>query len=243
MRVSIVMLLGSIFCASIQAQIPTSARSRTAIQNQTPGLQAAFKAANLTWGNPIFIRLFKVGEQHEGGELEVWVRGNEANTFILFRTYPIYTYGSAGLGPKIREGDGKAPEGFYFVNANRLNPYSRFHLSFNLGYPNRYDRYYGRTGGYLMVHGSRVSIGCYAMTDPGIEEIYTLVEKALRNGQGFFRVHAFPFKLTQENLDSYSEQYPGHAAFWQNLKEGYDYFETQGYPPNVEVQKGRYIFE
>jgi hypothetical protein len=102
---------------------------------------------------------------------------------FLSRSFRICTYGFRGLGPKIRQGDGKAPEGFYRVAPEQMNPASNFHLAFNLGYPNRFDRHYGRTGSALMVHGSCVSIGCYAMTDNGIEEIYALADAAFRNGQ------------------------------------------------------------
>lgn len=189
---------------------------------------------DLEFGAPIFIRIFK-----KEMLFEVWLKKD--TNFELFKTYPICTYGLGGLGPKIRKGDGKAPEGFYFVTPSRLNPVSNFHLSFNLGYPNNYDRHYGRTGSALMVHGSCVSIGCYAMTDSIIEEIFTLADAAFRNGQSFFRVHIFPFKMTNENMISckVSEWY----EFWSNLKEGYDFFESNKLPPNVEVRNGKYVFD
>jgi murein L,D-transpeptidase YafK len=126
------------------------------------------------------------------------------------------------------------------VPPGRLNPWSQFHLSFDLGYPNAYDRAHGRTGGYLMVHGNCVSIGCYAMTDPFIEEIYTLVEAALRDGQPYFRVHVFPFRMTEANLERHQES--EWFEFWQNLKEGHDWFERTGTPPDVKVQSRKYVF-
>ena len=135
----------------------------------------------------------------------------------------------------------RGPEGFYFVTPGRLNPFSKFHLSFNLGYPNAYDRAHGRTGGALMVHGDCVSIGCYAMTDAGIEEIYALADAAFREGQPFFRVHVFPFRMTDENMARHEKS--RWKDFWENLKEGYDFFERSGRPPNVEVRGGRYVFE
>ena len=143
-------------------------------------------------------------------------------------------------GPKLRQGDGQSPEGFYFVTPARLNSYSKFHLSFNLGYPNAYDRAHGRTGDFLMVHGDCVSIGCYAMTDVGIEEIYTLVQSALGGGQHFIRVHSFPFPMTDENMQAYKSH--KDAAFWQNIKQGWDWFETHRRPPNVKVEDRRYLF-
>lgn len=135
-----------------------------------------------------------------------------------------------------------APEGFYYVTPKQLNPYSSYHLSFNLGYPNAYDRAHKRTGSALMVHGNCVSIGCYAMTNEKIEEIYTLVHSALENGQSFFRVHVFPFKMTTENMNNHKDSQ--WFEFWSNLKQGYDYFENHNHvPPNVMVQNSTYIFE
>jgi len=144
-------------------------------------------------GDPVFMRIFK-----EEAELEVWMQKGDA--FELFKTYPICNY-SGDLGPKLREGDRQSPEGFYFVGKSALNPNSSYHLSFNLGYPNAYDRARNRTGSYLMVHGDCRSIGCYAMTDAGIEEIYGLGAAALNAGQAFFRAHAFPFRMTDARME------------------------------------------
>lgn len=218
-----------------QIHIPSSSRSRRAIANVSPALKKALSVASLKYGDPIFIRIFK-----EEKELEVWIK-NDAR-YKIFKTYTVCTYGYGELGPKRNEGDGQAPEGFYFVTSSSLNPVSNFHLSLNIGYPNRYDRVHNWTGSAIMIHGSCVSIGCYAMMDNGIEEIYALSDAALRNGQRFFRVHIFPFKMNGENMKRHeaSEWY----SFWYNLKEGYDLFETNGYiPPSVEVKKGRYVFD
>ena len=214
--------------------IPSSSRSREAIERVKPNLQIEFEKSGFRLGLPIFIRIFK-----EEKELEIWVESQ--NGYHLFRKYPICTFGNGSLGPKTKQGDGQAPEGFYYVTPNRLNPLSNFHLSFNLGYPNSYDRSYNRTGSALMVHGSCVSIGCYAMTNEKIEEIYAIADFAFRNGQRFFRVHIFPFKMTGEKMEKQidSEWY----SFWQNLKQGYDFFEEHSVPPNVDVQNGQYVFE
>lgn len=222
-------------CGLAQAQIPSSARSEEVITRVAPKLEQELEQAGLRLGLPIYLRIFK-----ESKELEVWMQAQDS--FHLCKTYRIHTYGWRGLGPKLKQGDGKAPEGFYFVKPIQLNPSSTFHLSFNLGYPNAYDRAHGRTGSALMVHGDKVSIGCYAMTDPSIEEIYTLAEAALRQGQPFFRVHIFPFRMTDENMERHRES--NWREFWENLREGYDYFEDHGFqPPNVEVENGKYIFE
>jgi murein L,D-transpeptidase YafK len=197
-----------------------------------PVLTADLAVKGLSLGAPIFIRIFK-----EPGELEVWVRSGAR--FDMFRTYPICNF-SGGLGPKLREGDGQSPEGFYFVTPDRMNPASSYHLSFNLGFPNAYDRAHGRTGSFLMVHGDCVSVGCYAMTDSGIEEIYLMAESALAGGQPFFRVHAFPFRLTDANLARHAGS--PWSGFWQNLREGYDIFERERVPPEVAVKDGDYVF-
>ena len=224
-----------ISCISFgQSKIPSSSRSRNAIQRVQPDLKREFEEKNLNYSSPIFIRIFK-----ESMELEIWVKSNDK--FALFKTYEICTYGSGTLGPKTRLGDGQAPEGFYFVTPQRLNPVSSFHLSFNIGYPNSYDRTHRRTGGNLMVHGSCVSIGCYAMTNAGIEEIYAIADAAFRNGQRFFRVHIFPFKMNKVNMEIHKES--EWLEFWKNLKEGYDFFEKNKTPPNVEIGNNKYIFE
>ncbi|MBL4608150.1 MAG: murein L,D-transpeptidase [Pseudomonadales bacterium] len=214
-------------------EIPTSARAEKSIASVEPALKKAFSKKGLEYGAPIFVRIFK-----DPGVLEVWVESNDG-TFINFKNYDICTF-SGKLGPKLKQGDNQSPEGFYFVNAGRLNPWSSFHLSFNLGYPNKYDRDHGRTGSALMVHGNCVSIGCYAMTDAYINEIYALSVAALKSGQRFFRVHSFPFKLEPEILSKYSSSQ--WHPFWLNLKEGYDYFNKYKRPPNVEVSNGKYVF-
>jgi murein L,D-transpeptidase YafK len=222
------------FTSIANSNIPSSSRSRNSIQRVQPGLEKEFREKKLQYGSPIFIRIFK-----ESMDLEIWVKSG--NKFNLFKTYEICTYGSGTLGPKTRRGDGQAPEGFYFVTPQLLNPLSDFHLSFDLGYPNKYDKIHKRTGGNLMVHGSCVSIGCYAMTDAGIEEIFAIADTAFRNGQKFFRVHIFPFRMNSENMETYKES--EWIDFWNNLKEGYDFFEKNKVPPNVEVRNKKYIFE
>ncbi|MEM8954699.1 MAG: murein L,D-transpeptidase family protein [Verrucomicrobiota bacterium] len=204
----------------------------------SPQLQKTLHSKNLALGQPIFIRIFK-----EESELELWIQSPNNPTFALFKTYPICSW-SGTLGPKLKQGDRQAPEGFYFVNRGRMNPKSKYHLSFNLGYPNEYDRQHHRTGDFLMVHGNCVSIGCFAMTDPLIEEIYTIADAALTNGQPFFRVHCFPFRMTKDRLQKAadSEKEKQWLHFWQNLKEGHDFFETHQSPPNTTVQNRTYTF-
>lgn len=215
-------------------KVPDSHRSNATVNSVTPLLKQKLKQAHLSFGAPIFIRIFKKEKI-----LELWIK--KTHQYQLFKTYRICTYGQKGLGPKIKQGDGKAPEGFYFVAPSSLNPNSNYHLSFNLGYPNQYDQAHKRTGSALMVHGGCVSIGCYAMTDDAIDEIWTIAQAAFKKGQPFFRVHIFPFKMTPHNMRRY--RYSVWYPFWRNLKEGYNFFEKNGsLPPNVEVENKRYVF-
>jgi murein L,D-transpeptidase YafK len=234
----IIFLLLSVFltfnCLSAR-EVPSSARSVKAIARVKPLLEKEMSAKGLKFGAPIFIRIYK-----EEKELEMWVK--KGNKFELFTTYSICTYGDGTLGPKLAQGDEQAPEGFYFTGPGGMNPFSSYHLSFNIGYPNRYDRHHNRTGSFIMIHGRSVSIGCYALTDSNIEEIYALADSALRNGQPFFRIHIFPFKMTSENMKKHKNS--KWYSFWENLKEGHDLFEKNGNnPPNVEVKNGKYVFD
>jgi len=181
-------------------------------------------------GDKIFVRIFK-----NESLLEVWIKPE--HEYVLFKRYPICKY-SGVLGPKQKEGDKQSPEGFYKVTKRLLNPNSKYHLAFNLGYPNTYDRAHKRTGSYLMVHGECVSIGCYAMTNGKIEEIYQLVDKALQKGQKYVQVHAYPFYMTSENMVEYQDS--KWYDFWSELKEGYDYFEAEKLPPLIKVKNKHY---
>jgi murein L,D-transpeptidase YafK len=194
-----------------------------------PGLIAALEAKNLQYGHPIFIRIFKSEKV-----LEVWVK--QGDTFSIFKSYPICSF-SGQLGPKIKQGDGQSPEGFYQVGLGQLNPFSSYHLAFNLGYPNAYDRANARTGDYLMVHGNCVSIGCYAMGDENIEEIYTLMEAALRGGQKNIAVHVFPFRFDSTKIAWQKSEW---QPFWSDLKIGFDAFNQTKKRPIVNVVNKRY---
>ena len=218
--------------AMCNREIPTSQRSQKAVGKVRPELTRALKAIDAKWGDPVYIRIFK-----KESKLELWLGGQDG--YRLFRTYDVCYY-SGELGPKLAEGDGQAPEGFYRVTPDLLNPWSSFHLSFNIGFPNAYDRGLGRTGSYIMVHGNCVSTGCFAMTDPKIEEIYALVEAALKNGQNATPVHIFPFYMTQANLDRARNS--SWRSFWENLREGYLFFERARTPPKVTVVNLKYHF-
>ncbi|MBN9281955.1 MAG: murein L,D-transpeptidase, partial [Hyphomicrobium denitrificans] len=177
-------------------------------------------------GSPIFVRIFK-----EESELEIWKQRDDGR-FYHFKTYPICNW-SGEIGPKLTYGDRQAPEGFYSVTPGLMNPNSKYYLSFNLGYPNAYDRSWNRTGDSVMVHGNCRSAGCYAMTDALMEEIYGLSREALKAGQSSFQVQALPFRMTDARMAR--EKNSKWLSYWKTLKQGYDYFEKYRVPPNVVV--------
>ena len=188
----------------------------------------------LELGSPMMIRAFK-----SEMEMEIWVLNKYTGKYDLFKTYPICQK-SGTLGPKQSKGDMQTPEGFYYTTAERLNPNSKYFLSFDMGYPNEYDRSQGRTGDYLMIHGGCVSEGCLVMNDKNIGEIYVMLDETFKRDVTIVPIHIFPFRMTAEEmaLRANSEWTP----FWINIKEGYDYFELNHVPPYVSVSKDRYIF-
>lgn len=210
--------------------IPSSARVDKILGAIDESIKKDLQSKNFNYGSPIFIRMFKAPSV-----LEVWIK--QGDKFALFKTYPICTY-SGKLGPKTKEGDYQAPEGFYNVQPDSLNPHSRYHISFNLGYPNQYDQSNGYTGNALMVHGKCVSIGCYAMGDDNIEEIYALIVMAFKHGQKSIHVNIFPFELEQETLNGFKSY--KWFPFWNDLKTGYDYFNQYKKPPHMVVKNKRY---
>ncbi|MBH0237272.1 L,D-transpeptidase family protein [Methylobrevis albus] len=187
----------------------------------------------MTETSPILIRIFK-----EENALEVWKK-DRSGRYALLKSYEICKW-SGKLGPKIKEGDRQAPEGYYTITPAQMNPKSSYYLSFNTGFPNAYDRANGRTGTHLMVHGACSSAGCYAMTDAQIQEIYTLARDAFRGGQKSFQLQAFPFRMTPDNLARHRND--PNMPFWKMLKEGYDHFELTRSEPKVDVCGRKYVF-
>lgn len=221
------------FAQSRTVAAPVADRAVAARQRVEPVLRDALDTAQLRWGAPVLLRIFK-----QESELEMWFEGDDGR-YRLFRTWPICRW-SGTLGPKLAEGDGQAPEGFYRVGASAMNPRSQFHLSFNLGFPNTFDRAHGRTGSFLMVHGNCVSIGCYAMGDEAIEEIYTLVAAAHAGGQRNVPVHAFPFRFDDDGWRQRHARSPW-LDFWSQLATVDDVFRQTARLPEVKVERGRYI--
>ncbi|MDR0219118.1 MAG: murein L,D-transpeptidase [Enterobacteriaceae bacterium] len=183
-------------------------------------------------GANIFIQIFK-----EEKLLELYTQ-NTTGRYQLIQQYPICNY-SGGLGPKTLTGDFKSPEGFYSVTLQQLKPDSQYHRAINLGFPNEFDQYRGYSGKNLMIHGACKSIGCYAMTDRYISEIYQYAESALHHGQQEIKIDIYPFRMTPSNMMHYRNN--THYAFWKQLQPAYEYFVKNGRPATVTVTGGQYV--
>jgi len=192
------------------------------------------KAMGSSPGQAMAIRVFK-----QSNEFEVWKR-TASGSFKLFKTYDICAY-SGTLGPKVKEGDRQAPEGFYNITPALMNPNSSYYLSFDTGFPNKFDRAHGRTGSNLMVHGDCSSRGCYTMTDEAIAEIYALVRESFAGGNAVVQMQIFPFRMTPQKLAAHSSD--PSIGFWMNIKEGYDRFELAKVPPAWDVCEKKYVFD
>jgi murein L,D-transpeptidase YafK len=211
-------------------RLPSNSRHYVAISAQTQTLMAE-KGMNAR--SPILLRAYK-----KESELEVW-KQNASGEYALLKTYPMCRW-SGQLGPKKTEGDRQVPEGFYAITPSQLNPNSSFYLSFNVGYPNAYDRSYGRTGSLIMVHGACSSRGCFSMTDEQIADIYALTREAFGGGQKAVQLQSLPFRMNAQNLAKYRAD--ENMPFWKNLKEGADHFDVTKREPQVSVCSRRYVF-
>jgi len=194
---------------------------------------AKIDAIGSTANAPVLIRAFK-----QEAEFEVWKQKPDGQ-YALLKSYPICRW-SGQLGPKKKQGDRQVPEGFYTIAPAQMNPNSSYYLSFNVGYPNAYDRAYGRDGGDIMVHGICSSAGCFSMTDAGIAEIYALTREAFRGGQQEIQLQSYPFRMTADNLAKH--RLDPNIAFWKELKNGNDHFETALVEPSVLVCGKHYVF-
>ena len=210
------------------------ANNAKANQPVPPKLVADMAAKDMDLQSPILVRLFK-----QEAELEIW-KQDRSGRFALLKTYPICRW-SGDLGPKVREGDRQAPEGFYAISPAQMNPQSAYYLSFNTGYPNAFDKALGRTGSQLMVHGDCSSRGCYAMTDEQIAEIYSLGRESFFGGQKSFQLQAYPFKMTPANMAKHRNN--PHMPFWKMIKEGNDHFEVTKQEPKVDFCEKKYVFD
>src|SRR5580704_9162301 len=210
-------------------QLPTRA-----MKELSPEMLTLLDQKNMPKESPILLRIFK-----EESELEVWKQDSTAR-YELVKVYPICRW-SGGLGPKVKEGDRQAPEGFYPITPGLMNPNSQYYLAINTGFPNAYDRANGHSGEFLMIHGDCSSRGCYAMTDEQIAEIYSLARESFFGGQKAFQIQAYPFRMTPLNMAKHRDS--PSMAFWKMIKEGYDHFEVTHQEPRVDVCDKHYVFD
>src|ERR1700710_2436652 len=222
-------LLGG--CNSDEISLATNAKAN---QPVPPKLISEMQQKDMDPQSPMLVRLFK-----QEAELEIW-KQDRSGRFALLKTYPICRW-SGDLGPKVKEGDRQAPEGFYNISPAQMNPQSAYYLSFNTGYPNAFDRALGRSGSQLMVHGDCSSRGCYAMTDEQIAEIYSLGRESFFGGQKSFQFQAYPFKMTPANMAKHRNNQ--HMPFWKMIKEGWDHFEVTRQEPKVDFCEKKYVFD
>jgi murein L,D-transpeptidase YafK len=228
----IALLLSLLLIAPPKPGIPDSKRAGDVRAKVWPKLQKELKDRGFKTYSPIYIRIIK-----DISMLEVWVQSGKK--YELFKSYDVCTY-SGGLGTKTRNGDGKSPEGFYTIDPKQLNPVSNYYLAINVGYPNQVEQLKGYTGNAIMVHGHCASIGCYAMTDARIEEIYTLVYEAFVAGQQKIRLDIFPFRMEETRFKFYASY--KQEAFWRTLKPGYDLFEKRQVPVDYHIKGKDYAF-
>jgi len=205
-----------------------------AMKELSPQMLAQLQAKNMPKESPILVRIFK-----EESELEVW-KQDTSGRYALLKVYPICRW-SGDLGPKVKEGDRQAPEGFYAITPGLMNPNSSYYLAINTGFPNAYDRANNRHGAFLMIHGDCSSRGCYAMTDEQIGEIYSLGREAFLGGQKEFQIQAYPFRMTPANLARHRNS--PNLAFWKMIKEGYDHFAVSHLEPKIDVCDRHYVFD
>ncbi|RDJ09513.1 L,D-transpeptidase family protein [Rhizobium grahamii] len=215
------------------AQVDLSKVKNKVEQPLPPKILSEISAKGMQRNSPIMIRIFK-----EEGALEIW-KAKTDNRFDKIADYKICAW-SGRLGPKVKEGDRQAPEGFYELTRANLNPNSKYYLAINTGFPNRYDAVNGRSGTNLMIHGACSSSGCYSMTDQQVLEIYAFARDAFSGGQSTVQLQAFPFRMTAENMVRH--RLNSNIEFWNMLKVGYDNFEVTKRPPEVNVCEKKYVF-
>lgn len=189
-------------------------RVALARKNKLAVVKKLFTDAGLKWPpRQVMLRAFKREKM-----LEVWASDRKKGSLTRVANYGICsTSGSAG--PKRREGDGQVPEGFYYLDFYHSR--STFYLAMRVNYPNKRDRRLKHTGSAIMIHGNCVSIGCLAMSDERIQELWLITTAARRYGK--VAVHIFPTCQLERAIKSAED--PKLAAFWTNIKQGLDLFE------------------
>lgn len=223
-----------------QMQYPRVRGAKTATEQQ---MRLLFQSKGLNYPpSKIFMRVLKTENL-----LELWGFDNKNKRYKLVKTYDACAM-SGVLGPKRKQGDFQVPEGFYHISL--FNPYSNFHLSMKINYPNASDRVLSKhsdLGGDIFIHGQCASIGCVSITNPYIKELYWLSAQVKAQGQRQIPVHVFPARMSSFKYSILKHMYRNNKKmlrFWANLKEGYDYFHRTGHPPKVAINKnGVYSFK
>lgn len=216
----------------LPGRFPQTPRSRDAVARNEGRVASVLANLGVRLGAPVYLRITK-----DPKRVDVFLE-SASGAYVKFRSYDVCAM-SGVLGPKQKEGDKQAPEGFYAVTRDGLRPGSDFHLGLDIGYPNAFDRQNKRTGSEIVVHGACYSIGCFAMTDPAIEEIYTIVEAAMRRGQAAVPIHIYPFPMNAGRLRR--ERQSPWLPFWTELQRGWDLFEQTKRPPKARARSGRYV--
>lgn len=228
-----VRLLAAAIAIAVQVFAPVALADERSAEKPLPSaVEAALILKDIDQGSPVYLRIFK-----EESELEVW-KARPNGRYALIKTFPVCNWGGT-LGPKRTQGDLMSPEGFYRITPGAMNPNSKYHLALNVGYPNALDRSLGRTGSYIMVHGDCKSVGCFAMTDKQIEEIYAFVRDSLAAGETSVPIHIFPFRMTAANMKRHADN-PARDT-WEPLKEAYDDFARTREPPRIGMCGRRYV--
>jgi murein L,D-transpeptidase YafK len=227
-RKSLVVFTSALFLAGC---VPTAHYSKLDPQRGlvTQASDTANKGAR--YNAPVLLRIIK-----ETKQLELW-KQNKDDSWSKIKSYEICTF-SGELGPKKKQGDYQAPEGFYEITAGQLNPFSSQYLALNTGFPNKYDRAHSYSGAALMIHGGCSSAGCYAITDPLMEEVYAAVRDAIKGGQKSVQLQIYPYEMGYINMLLHRRN-PNYK-FWHELKTGWDWFEKNQRPIPVDIKDGKY---
>jgi murein L,D-transpeptidase YafK len=219
--------------AALEGQQAPADQPVQADDDAPSALEMALEADGFELGAPAFIRIFKADSS-----LEMWML--KRGRFELFRRYPICKW-SGDVGPKLAEGDKQSPEGVYFITGGDLIVNRRWHRAMNISFPNQRDKALGLTGSSILIHGKCSSVGCFALTDQYVEDVYEVVQAALEQGQPRVPVHIFPFALTRDKLASEADD--EWLDFWKELKRGHDIFMRDRLPPRTFVCGGQYAFQ
>jgi murein L,D-transpeptidase YafK len=232
--------LSSFLLASPALFIPLIAAANAASKSWHPESVAAreaelaqeFAVKGLKLGSPVFIRVYK-----QTSEMELWVQ--QGPRYVHFKTYGICRW-SGFLGPKFYEGDRQSPEGLYRITTSDLIVNRRWDRAMNINFPNSFDSMNGRGGSGILIHGGCGSIGCFAVQNESVEDVYGAVRAALKGGQAYVPVLALPFRFT--SLAPEKEDTLQMSEFWADLRRADLLFERDKIPPAAWICDGRYLF-